>query len=148
MLYHRALETLPNTKVILGHFLQKKEKRVLATPIRYRNKEINTAEVYKSEEKGSDVNIATEMLIDAYENRYDVAVLISNDSDLKAPVYHIRKRLRKKVVVLSPSKPLSVQLSIAATFQKQISHRVLKSSLFSRTLKDSKGSFKRPKLWS
>ena len=33
-------------------------------------------------EKMTDVNIATQMLIDAYQDKYDMAMLISGDSDL------------------------------------------------------------------
>ena len=42
--------------------------------------------VMKTEEKGSDVNLATYLLVDAFEDRFDVAVIISNDSDLKEPI--------------------------------------------------------------
>lgn len=39
-------------------------------------------EVLKSEEKGSDVNLATYLLVDCYRSDCDVAVIVSNDSDL------------------------------------------------------------------
>ena len=42
------------------------------------------------EEKGSDVNVASHLLIDIYTRRIDAAVLISNDSDLRLPVQHAR----------------------------------------------------------
>lgn len=38
--------------------------------------------VWKNEEKGSDVNLAIHLLNDAWNNRFDVAVVVSNDSDL------------------------------------------------------------------
>jgi uncharacterized LabA/DUF88 family protein len=38
------------------------------------------------EEKKSDVNIATQMMQDAYENRFDIAYLVSCDSDFVPPV--------------------------------------------------------------
>ncbi len=40
------------------------------------------AKVVKVEEKGSDVNIASYLLLDGFRNDYEVAVIISNDSDL------------------------------------------------------------------
>ena len=42
------------------------------------------------EEKGSDVNLASHLLIDIYTRRVDAAVLISNDSDLRLPAQHAR----------------------------------------------------------
>jgi len=38
--------------------------------------------IVKTEEKGSDVNLAVHLLNDAWLNLYDCAVVISNDSDL------------------------------------------------------------------
>jgi len=34
----------------------------------------------KSEEKGSDVNIATYLLVDAFDDQYETAVVVTNDS--------------------------------------------------------------------
>jgi hypothetical protein len=42
------------------------------------------------EEKGSDVNVATHLLIDIYEQRIDAAIVVSNDSYLALPVHHAR----------------------------------------------------------
>lgn len=61
--------------------------------------------VHKSEEKGSDVNLASYLLVDAFENDYDVAVIVSNDSDLCEPIDLVRKKLNKKVIALLPCGP-------------------------------------------
>ncbi|MDN5858241.1 MAG: NYN domain-containing protein [Pseudonocardia sp.] len=45
------------------------------------------------EEKGSDVNVATHLLIDIFEKKIDAAVVISNDSDLALPVTQARLRV-------------------------------------------------------
>lgn len=45
------------------------------------------------EEKGSDVNVATHLLIDLYEQRIDAAIVVSNDSDLALPVRRARTRV-------------------------------------------------------
>jgi len=50
----------------------------------------------KFHEKGVDVKIATDMLIGAYENFYDTAILISSDTDLIPAIKHI-KYLKKKI---------------------------------------------------
>lgn len=45
------------------------------------------------EEKGSDVNVATHLPTDVCEQKIDVAVVISNDSDLALPIRHVRARV-------------------------------------------------------
>lgn len=48
------------------------------------------AEVKVQEEKGSDVNVASHMLIDLHTGRIDAAILMTNDSDLRLPASHAR----------------------------------------------------------
>ncbi len=45
------------------------------------------------EEKGSDVNVATHLMIDVFERKIDAAVVISNDSDLALPIKQARARV-------------------------------------------------------
>ncbi len=45
------------------------------------------------EEKGSDVNLASHLLIDALSGTMDAAIIISNDSDLELPVRETRTRM-------------------------------------------------------
>ena len=94
--YIRALETLPNLTVHYGRY-QEKEIR-----LRSCNPPPDTALVYKTEEKATDVNIATFMLADAFRNDCDQLVLITNDSDLVEPVRVINTELGKRVLILNP----------------------------------------------
>ena len=113
--YLRALETLPNVSIIPGHFLQSKVMMPLVTPIGGQK----TALVYKTEEKGSDVNIATHLLHDGHLKDYELAVVISNDSDLVEPIRLLINDLHIQVGVFNPqlkSKHPSVQLQNTATF--------------------------------
>jgi hypothetical protein len=41
----------------------------------------------------SEVNVATHLLVDAFNDRIDGAVVISNDSDLALPIRHVRDRI-------------------------------------------------------
>lgn len=51
----------------------------------------------------TDVNIAVEMVVDAINDSYDVAILISGDSDLVPPIKAIHKKFpTKRVVVAFP----------------------------------------------
>ena len=61
------------------------------------------------EEKGSDVNVASHLLLDVLTNRVDAAIVISNDSDLRHPVQ--AARLRVPVGTVNPTKsPLAGDL--------------------------------------
>jgi hypothetical protein len=97
--YIRALETLPNLTIHYGHYLASTVSARLAHPApggpRY-------AEVLKREEKGSDVNIATYMLVDAFRGDCDQLVVITNDSDLTEPVRIINKELKIPVGIFNP----------------------------------------------
>lgn len=45
------------------------------------------------EEKGTDVNLASHLLMDVMSSSVDAAVIVSNDSDLKLPVLFARARV-------------------------------------------------------
>lgn len=60
------------------------------------------ASVARREEKGSDVNVASHLLIDVLEQRVDAVVVVSNDSDLEFPVREARKRVA--VGLVNPTK--------------------------------------------
>lgn len=76
--------------------------------------------VDKTEEKGSDVNLASHLLRDAFRGAFQVAVLITNDSDLAEPVRIVRQELNLPVGILSPHQQHSVELKRLATFVKRI----------------------------
>lgn len=54
-----------------------------------------------SEEKGSDVNVASHLLLDVLGGAVDAAIVISNDSDLSFPLAEARKRV--PVGLVNPS---------------------------------------------
>lgn len=53
----------------------------------------------KHEEKKTDVNIAVRLLEDAYDDRYDCAIVVSGDSDLAPPIRAVRARFTEKRAV-------------------------------------------------
>lgn len=101
---------IPELEITLGHFLQSNVRMRLANPKPWRKTEV----VVKTEEKGSDVNLALHVLNDAWENRYDCAVICSNDSDLREALRLVRTQHRKKVVLVVPgnasTRPAAIQL--------------------------------------
>lgn len=54
------------------------------------------------EEKGSDVNVASHLLVDVFTQQIDAAVVFSNDSDLRYPIQEARKLV--PVGTVNPSK--------------------------------------------
>jgi hypothetical protein len=56
------------------------------------------------EEKGSDVNVASHLLLDTMQGSVDAAIVISNDSDLRLPIQEVRDRL--PVGLVNPSATL------------------------------------------
>ncbi|MCY4456911.1 MAG: NYN domain-containing protein [Acidimicrobiaceae bacterium] len=66
----------------------------------------------KREEKRTDVNIAVRLLSDAYDDRFDVAIIMSGDSDLVPIVEAVRERFAdKSVIVAFPPKRRSNDLA-------------------------------------
>lgn len=59
---------------------------------------INNHTTYITEEKGTDINISVHMLSKAYTNAYDIAVLVSGDSDY-VPVVNQLHNLGKIVIL-------------------------------------------------
>ena len=106
-------------------------------------------EVIRTQEKGSDVNLAAQMLLDGFKNDYECAVVVSNDSDLLRPIQIAIHDLGRKVGVLAPTrnKHPSRVLAANATFIKHIRPEVLATSQFPSTLTDAHGSFSKPASW-
>ena len=145
-IYLRALKTIPDLDIIFGQF-KKRQIKGLICDSEYK-KRLNTdiIQIEKWEEKRSDVNIATHIISDAYKNKYECAVLISNDTDLTPPLLHI-KTLNKLVGVISPYKEIHIDLKKSSHFYKTISCKKLKQCQFPEKMKDSKGDFSKPLKW-
>jgi hypothetical protein len=88
------------------------------------------------------------MINDGHKGRYQVAILLSNDSDLVEPVKIVRNELKLPVGVLNP-RPASPshELRKYATFVKPIRKGVLVASQFPQTLTDKTGAFHKPSIW-
>lgn len=115
--------------------------------------------VIKSEEKGTDVNLATHLLLDACDRDFEAALVISNDSDLAEPVIEVQARFGRPVGVALPllsrnrdgipRRPSKI-LRDAAAFVRHIGNsrrRLLAECQFPETLSDARGSFSRPPEW-
>jgi len=140
--YLRALATVPGLSVHLGTFTTHKVRARLADPP---PEGPNTVKVYKTEEKGSDVNLATYLLLDAAKGNCEVAVVVSNDSDLKEPIAVTEREFGIPVGILNPQRGRSRDLR--STFYKDIRAGALAASQFPDVLEDAKGEIHRPDDW-
>jgi uncharacterized LabA/DUF88 family protein len=104
-------------------------------------------EVVKTEEKGSDVNIATYLFLDACRGACDTAVVISNDSDLKEPVALARSEFGLKVGVVNPHPVARRSRALQPTFFKQLRPSILATCQFPPVLTDARGTFQKPATW-
>ncbi len=142
--YLRALATTPNLTIHFGHFLTQRKWMPLVSPPPNGSA---LAEVWKREEKGSDVALASHLLHDGHGNDYAAAVVVSNDSDLVEPIRLVREDLRKVVGVLNPHPFPAKQLMKHAVFLKQIRAGPLGASQFPLTLRDARGDIVKPATW-
>lgn len=143
-IYLRALETVPGLSIHYGHHLSHVVRMPLANPPPGRTR---TVEVLKTEEKGSDVNLATFLLLDAFRRECNVAVVISNDSDLKLPIEVAQTELGLRIGVVNPHPPARRSRALRPTFFKQIRASSLAPCQFPPVLRDGKGEIRKPLDW-
>lgn len=143
--YFRALATDPLVQVHLGHFLT--HEVTMPDALAWQQGRIRPVRVMKTEEKGSDVNLATFLLMDAFDDAFDMAVVVSNDSDLKEPISQVRNRFKKGVGILNPQKNVSRALQPLAHFIKPIRGGALGQAQFPGQLQDAVGVFHKPARW-
>jgi len=142
--YLRALETIPGLSIHYGHYLSHVTRMPLARP---RPGGARTVEVVKTEEKGSDVNLAIFSLVDAFTRDCNVAVVISNDSDLKLPIEVVQRELDLRVGVVNPHPPAWRSRALQPTFFKQLRTSTLAACQFAPVLTDAKGEIHKPAGW-
>jgi hypothetical protein len=88
-------------------------------------------QVHDMEEKGSDVNLASHLLNDAWKNLFDQAVVISNDTDLVEPIGMVTVERKKPVVVVCPGKyQMAPTLRAVASFKIHLRRAMLAASQF------------------
>lgn len=91
-------------------------------------------------EKMTDVNIAVNLLEDAFHDRFDTALLISGDSDQTPPIRAVRRLFpQKRVVVCFPPARFSGELKTAANASFHIGRGTLSKSLLPPQVTKSNG---------
>jgi len=106
--YLRALASVPRVEILRSRFL------VSDTYMPRYDPPHKLVHVIKTEEKGSDVNLATYLLFDAFRQESDFAVVVSNDSDLKEPIRLVQQPpFNVPVTVFNPFRPQKADMAAA-----------------------------------
>ena len=144
--YLRALATLPGFEVYYGVFRSGVKRCPLAQPVPGLPTHVLVKE---SEEKGSDVNLATRLLIDGFKGEYEQAVVVSNDADFAGAMRSVRDDLGLKatLVNLDARNTSPNDLAKAATYVKRLWKSHLRISQFPDSLTDPVGVITKPANW-
>ena len=150
--YLRALRTLPRVEIVYGHFLTRTATRLLEhLPKKRRKGDIGLRSVWIQEEKGSDVNLESHLLADGFRARYDLAVVVSNDSDLKTPVEIVRNDFKAGVGIINPHSVRSYALSPHTlprkSFYQRLQPRRIRKAQLPLELRDEEGVIRCPEGW-
>ena len=150
--YWRALKTIPGLEIIEGNFRTRiKMAKVVQPPP-------DKIQVYRTEEKGSDVNLGAHLLMDGFKQLYDVAVVITGDSDLVTPIRMVKDELKMTVIVVNPQF-LSLQYGrrerrpslglheASSVYRDRITEPQLLRAQFPPTMADANGTFSKPLSW-
>lgn len=94
------------------------------------------------EEKETDVNIALRLLSEAEDDTYDVALLVTRDSDIAPAVRMVRSRHPKReiIVVAPPQAGHSTELIQAATAKAKLTVDQVRRSLLPQVVRDVSGN--------
>jgi uncharacterized LabA/DUF88 family protein len=162
--YLQALGTLPRVEVHLGSFMTQVVRQVVVEadptkpgrPLRAGGLPVVKTDgsgapvktwVLKSEEKGSDVNLAAFLMRDAYRNACKCAVIISNDSDLITPIRMAKADCGLKIGLVPPRPKGSVELKTLADFKIDPRVHLLASSQFPDPVVTPSGPIYKPVNW-
>ena len=135
--YLRALGTLPKISIHEGTFLQ----HTVLAPMR--------VSARRSEEKASDVNLATYLLLDAMNHDSDESFVISGDSDLVMPIDVTTRILRVPVRVFNPkpNRPSAELQAVAASYYT-LPAKLLPACILPQTITDKAGrTITKPPTW-
>ncbi len=128
--YLEALQTRPDLEIFFGQYLVK-------------TRTCRTCGVVDniSEEKMTDVNIAVQILSDAFRDQYDTALIISGDSDLVPPIREVRRLFpEKRILVGFPPGRSSYNLKTAASAYFSIGRGRIAGSQLPQTVTKNDGT--------
>jgi hypothetical protein len=152
--YLDALRTLPCVSIHLGNFLVSRPWAGLVHPPQMKGGVVpafappypKVVRVWKTEEKGSDVNIASHLLRDAFRGDFEVAAVLSNDTDLVEPIRIVVKEVGLPVGLLCPVDRPATSLKEIASFVRHIRTGHLQAAQFPDPIPGT--TLSRPTTWA
>ncbi len=142
VVYLKALNTLEIFESKRGDFSKKNvEKRLTGQPH-------NRVDVIWAQEKGSDVNLATNLLNDAWKDQYDAAFVVSSDPDLKEGMRLAKQEFPKKEInLITPGKRINASRDLKALADHliEIRNKDLKNAQFPDTIPGT--NITKPQSW-
>ncbi len=146
LIYLRAIASLTGVEIHYGQFRSGTKRRPLAEPVPGLPTHVL---VRDSEEKGSDVNLATRLLVEGYSREHEQAVVVSNDADFAGAMRYVRDDMGLRVTLVNPdAKNASPRdLARAATYQKRLWKSHLRRSQLPDSLTDGVGTITKPAGW-
>lgn len=143
--YLRALNTVPNVSIHYGYFQINKQVRRLRYPIKGFADRVS---VKSPEEKGSDVNLATHLVADAFKGEYDMAAVLTNDADHSEPIRMVNHEIGIPVTVVYPTeKPVGALVKANPSRLMKLRPGTVRKAQFPTELTDPSGTFRKPKSW-
>lgn len=102
----------------------------------------------KPEEKMSDVNLATQLLADAFRRSIHAALVVSGDADLVPPIRMVVAEIGLPVIVAFPPKRILDDLQRAATGVLHLNTSLLKQCQLPNEINSDGHIIKRPAKWT
>ena len=120
--------TLRTVSIHYGNFLVSQKWAGLVPPPEFRppfslpsGAAPQVARVWKTEEKGSDVNLGVHLVRDAFRGGFDLAAVLTNDTDLVEPIRIVTGELNLPVILLTPTNRPATSLAAVASGVRHIS---------------------------
>lgn len=152
--YLRALETLPNVAIHYGNFLVTQKWAGIVQPPKFRPiphqpavPDPQVAYVWKTEEKGSDVNLGVHLVRDAFRQDFDIAAVLTNDTDLLEPMRIVNQELGLPIILLTPTPQPAAKLVKVSSEVRHIAPYIGPCQLPDPIPLPGKPSIRKPASW-
>jgi hypothetical protein len=153
--YLKALRTLPLVHIHFGKFMTNQKWAGLVAPAPQFRPVPTTLQVvpapvvvfvWKTEEKGSDVNLGVHLVRDAFQGAFEEAAILTNDTDLCEPMRIVRDDVGLPITLLTPVANPHKSLTAVATHIRHIGP-YLGPCQFPDPVQTPKGPVAKPASW-
>ncbi len=144
--YLQALEENSAIEIYKGQFKESPAWLPLAKELKEGN--LKFVQVMKTVEKGSDASLAAYLVRDSCHREMDVALVMSNDSDLQTPV-DIAEQEGITVITVNPHEQRNQQRVLRSSDKRTLDEGILRRSQLADPVVTAKGrKIYKPRPWS